>query len=141
MAKRVSTRGIKKHRLYTYGGAADVMGVTAQTVRSWRTEGLEVLAEKKPHFILGEALIEFLERRQKKRSFGMQEGQFFCLSCRMPQRPYRMMVDYVPINSARGRLVALCEVCEGRCQRFASEASLTALGRIFEIVTRSAKQA
>lgn len=86
MAKRVSTRGIKKDRLYTYEGAADVVSVTSQTVRSWRSEGLAVLTDKKPHFILGEALIEFLERRQKRKSFRMREDQLFCLTCRMPRR-------------------------------------------------------
>lgn len=50
-----------------------------------------------------------------------------------------MMVDYVPISGTRGRLVGLCEVCEGHRQRFASAACLTALGQVFEIVTRSAK--
>lgn len=141
MAKRVSTRRIKKHRLYTYESAADALSVTAQTVRSWRPEGLAVLADTKPHYILGEALIEFLGKRHEQRSVKMREDQLFCLACRMPQRPYGMMVDYVPINGTRGRLVALCETCEGRCQRFASEASLVALGRIFEIVRRSATQA
>ena len=36
MGKRVSTRKVKKHRHYTYEGAAEILGVSAQTVRSWR---------------------------------------------------------------------------------------------------------
>jgi len=141
MAKRVSARGIKKDRLYTYEMAAELLGVSVQTVRSWRSLGLVVLIAKKPHYILGEALIEFLCKRQEKRSVKMRADQFYCFICRSPQCPYGMMVDYVPINDFRGRLEALCEVCEGRCQRFASEASLNRLGEIFEIARRCVRQA
>lgn len=141
MAKRVSTRRIKLHRHYTYESAADVMGVSVQTVRSWRPQGLAVLADKKPHYILGVALIEFLARRQVKRSVRLATDQLLCFTCRKPQRPYGMMVDYVAINETRGRIVALCEVCEGRCQRFVSEKALAELDRIFEIARRSARQA
>ena len=141
MAKRVSARRIKKDRLYTYEMAGEQLSVSVQTVRSWRSLGLSVLAIKKPHYILGEALIEFLGKRQERRSVKMRVDQFFCLTCRSPQRPYGLMVDYVPINNVRGRLEALCEVCEGRCQRFAGEASLKGLGEIFEIARQSARQA
>ena len=141
MAKRVSTRGIKKDRHYTYEMAAELLGVSIQTVRSWRRLGLVVLVAKKPHYILGEALIEFLRKRQEKRFFKMRADQFNCFTCRSPQRPYGMMVDYVPINDVRGILEALCEVCEGCCHRFTNEASLKELGEIFEIARRSARQA
>jgi hypothetical protein len=141
MAKRISARGIKKDRLYTYEMAGEQLGVSVQTVRNWRFLGLNVLTNKKPHYILGEALIEFLRKRQEKQSVNLHADQFYCFTCRSPQRPYGMMVDYVPINDVRGRLVSLCEVCEGSCQRFASEASLNGLGEIFAIVRRSARQA
>ncbi len=141
MAKRVSTRRIKKDRIYSYSEAADKLGVSTQTVRSWRRGGLIVLDGRRPHCILGEALIEFLKDRQERRSVKLGADRFNCFTCRTPRRPYGMMVDYVPINATRGRLVALCEVCEGPCGRFASEASLDALGKIFEIVRRNAKQA
>lgn len=141
MARRVSTRRVKKHRHYTYESAADALGVTPQTVRSWRAQGLMVLSDRRPHFILGEALIEFLSARQKTRTVRMAKDQFMCFTCRAPQHPYGMMVDYVPINPARGRLIALCETCEGRCQRFVSKASLADLGGVFQIVRRSGSQA
>jgi len=135
MAKRVSARGIKKHRHYTYEDAAEVLGVSVHTVRSWRDTGLSVMTASRPHYILGEALIEFLEAR-KTRSVSMTPDQLLCFGCRSPKRPLGMMVDYVAINATRGRLTALCEDCGGTCQRFASEASLTNLGRIFDIARR-----
>ena len=135
MAKRVSARRIRKHRHYTYEDAADVLGVSVQTVRSWRDVGLAVMTEGRPHYILGEALIAFLDSR-KARSVKLTPDQMLCFACRKPKRPLGMMVDYVPINATRGRLTGFCEDCEGPCQRFASVASLEALGRIFDIVRR-----
>lgn len=141
MAKRVSTRRIKKDRLYTYEDAAELLGVSVQTVRSWRALGLVVMSDRKPHYILGEALIEFLEARQTKRAVKMAPDQVLCLSCRAPRRPYGMMLDYVSTNASRGRLIGLCEVCDGPCQRFASRASLETLSQIFDIATGKDQQA
>ena len=46
MAKRVSTRKIKKHRLYGYDEAGAALGVTPHTVRLWRSSGLSVMTSK-----------------------------------------------------------------------------------------------
>jgi hypothetical protein len=141
MAKRVSTQRIRKHRHYTYEDAAELLGVSVQTVRSWKGQGLEVLDEGRPHYILGEALIEFLADRQRKTRSVLAPDQVYCFSCRAPKRPLGLMVDYVPINASRGRLVALCETCEGTCQKFASKAGLKALGGILDIGTGNGSQA
>ena len=68
MAKRVSTRKIKKHRLYTYDEAGGALGITPHTVSSWRSAGLPVMTASKPHYILGAELINYLEKKQAKRS-------------------------------------------------------------------------
>jgi len=141
MAKRVSARRVRKHRHYTYETAADVLDVSVQTVRAWKAEGLTVLADRKPHYILGEALIEFLTRRHKNRSVIMAADQFYCFTCRAPHKPFGMMVDYVSISATRGRLVALCEACERPCHRFVSASSLGELRQIFEIATSNTAQA
>jgi hypothetical protein len=141
MAKRVSTRRIKKHRLYTYEAAGQATGVTAATARSWRASGLVVIDDQRPHLILGESLIEFHDKGRRKRAAPLAPDQFYCLSCRAPRRPLGLMADYVPMTPARGRLEALCEVCERRCQRFACAASLPALSAIFDLGTDSAWQA
>jgi hypothetical protein len=80
MAKRVSTRKIKKHRLYGYGEAGDALGVTSHTVRSWRPLGLEVMAATIPHYILGAELIRYTEDQQAKRSVKMSLDQMFASS-------------------------------------------------------------
>ena len=138
MAKRVSTRRIKKHRLYTYIEAGDALGVTPQTVRSWRSGGLQVMATSKPHYILGDALIVFVNSRQTKRRSQPRLDQMLCFTCNVPKRPMGGMVDYIPITEARGRLTGFCEDCEGRIHRFAGMASLDKFEGIFEIMIKNA---
>lgn len=136
MAKRVSTRKIKKHRLYGYDEAGDALGVTPHTVRSWRPLGLEVMAATIPHYILGAELIRYIEDKQAKRSVRMTLDQMYCLRCKAPRKPLWAMVDYISINDTRGRLTGLCEVCEGGLQRFVGKGDLDRLGQIYEITTK-----
>jgi len=136
MAKRVSTRKIKKHRLYRYDEGGDALGVTPHTLRAWRAEGLEVMAATTPHYILGAELIRFVEDKQAKRSVKMAVDQMYCLKCKEPRKPLWGMVDYVPINDTRGRLTGLCEACEGDLQRFVGKGDLSKFGRIYEITSK-----
>jgi DNA-binding XRE family transcriptional regulator len=137
MAKRVSARRVKIHRQYTYEATADVLGVTVQTVRAWREEGLLVLDSQKPHLILGHELKRFLDNRMPKKSCKLAPDEFFCMSCRAPRAPYGAMADYVPLNAVRGRLVALCGVCETPCNKFVSAAMCDELAKTLSIVTRA----
>lgn len=135
MAKRVSARRIKKHRLYTYEEAAEALGVTPQTVRSWRGDGLPVLTAKIPHLIMGHALKEFVAQRTIKAKQPLADDEVFCLRCKAPRKPYGMMADYVSMADQSGRLEALCEVCEGRCIRMVRAADIPRLSKNLEIAT------
>jgi hypothetical protein len=137
MAKRVSTRRIKKHRLYTYDEASSALGVTPHTVRSWRAGGLDVMTANTPHYILGAELIRHIEEKQAKRAVKMGLDQMYCFKCKGPQSPLWAMVDYIPINNTRGRLVGLCPVCEGGLQRFVGISGLGKFGEIYEITFKS----
>lgn len=138
MAKRVSKRHIKKHRLYTYEEAGEALGVTSNTVRSWRGNGLNVMTSGTPHYILGAELIQFLEDKRAKKSVKMGLDQMYCFKCKSPQSPLWAMVDYVPINDVRGRLIGFCGTCEGGLQRFASKDRLGKFGEFYEITFKSA---
>ena len=141
MGKRISTRRIKKDRHYTYETAGDALGVTPRTVASWRKDGLQVMSSSRPHYILGEALIEFHAKRNIQRSINMDLDQMYCLRCRTPQRPYGAMVDYIPLNNIRGRLVGLCVACEKPMGRFAELNALPEFAQFFDIATDSSSQA
>ena len=136
MAKRVSTRKVKKHRLYGYEEAGGALGVTAHTVRSWRPSGLQVMTASTPHYILGAELIRYIEDKQAKKSVKMGLDQMYCFKCKSPKKPLWAMVDYVPINDQRGRLTGLCEACEGALQRFVGKSDLGRFGQIYEITTK-----
>lgn len=137
MAKRVSTRTIKKHRLYTYEEAGGALSITSHTVRSWRSAGLQVMTASTPHYILGAELIRYLEKKQAKRSVKLSLGQMYCFTCKAPQKPLWAMVDYIPINDTRGRLTGLCEACEGGLQRFVGKGDLGKFGQIYDIAIKS----
>lgn len=136
MAKRVSARCVKIHRQYTYDAAADVLGVTVQTVRGWRALGLVVLDSRKPHLILGHELKRFLESRMSKARRKLAPNEFYCMSCRAPRGPYGGMAGYVPSNAVRGRLVALCAACETPCNKFVSLKTSTELAKTLTIAIR-----
>ena len=136
MAKRVSAHRVKIHRQYTYDSAAETLGVTMQTVRAWRPIGLEVMDSQKPHLVLGHELKRFLESRMPKARRKLAPDEFYCMSCRTPRAPYGNMADYVPFNHARGRLVALCAVCETPCNKFVSLNTCNDLAKIMTIAKR-----
>ena len=137
MAKRVSTRNVKKHRLYSYEEAGGAVGVTTHTIRSWRSSGLQVMTSSTPHYILGAELIRYLEDKQAKKLVKTGLDQMFCFKCKTPQTPLWAMVDYIPINDTRGRLSGLCGACDGRLQRFVGKGDLGKFGQIYEITFKS----
>ena len=136
MAKRVSTRKIKKNRLYGYEEAGNALGVSPHTVRTWRASGLVVMAATTPHYILGAELIRYVEDKQAKNSIKMGLDQMYCLRCKKPRKPLWAMVDYLPINDAKGRLTGLCETCEGGLHRFVGQDDLGKFGQIYEITNK-----
>jgi len=137
MAKRVSTRKIRKHRLFSYEEAGVALGVSPHTVRSWRSDGLEVMTSSVPHYILGAELARYLEDKQAKRAVRMGLDQMYCFKCKTPQKPLWGMVDYIPINDTRGRITGLCETCEGSLQRFVNRVSLGKFEQIYEITFKN----
>jgi len=139
MAKCVSPRKIKIHNQYTCEQAADVLGVSMQTVRLWRRSGLPVLDSQKPHLIFGFALKDFLNKRSNRPERRLARDQFLCMTCNTPRWAYGGMADYLPYTATRGRLEALCEVCHGPCGKFANPRLCVELAPILTIVTRNRK--
>lgn len=137
MPKRISARNVKIHNQYTYEQAAAALRVSVQTVRLWRQAGLPVLDSQKPHLILGFALKDFLNTRRNKPERRLARDQFLCMACSAPRRAYGGMADYRPYTATRGRLEALCEVCQGLCGKFASPALCAELSADLTIAIRN----
>jgi len=139
MAKRYKIQSIRIHQSYEVAELADLLMCTQQTVRAWIRDGLPVLSAQRPILILGFELRKYLKDRDAKAKRPTALGEFYCMRCRKPRKPFGMLVDYIPINESRGRLVALCSVCETTCSGFATKASLPELSRVFEIVITAMK--
>lgn len=136
MPKRVSTRRVKGNLLYTYEEAGETVGVTAQTIRAWRDAGLPVLDGQRPHGVMGFALKDFIDKRTNKSKRSLRDDEVYCLTCKAPRSAYGGMADYVPITDDRGRLEALCSVCEGRCNRLVRSVDLPRFSAKLAIVTK-----
>ena len=137
MAKRTCFQKIKSNRSYTVEEAANVLLVGQQTVRAWTKAGLPTLSDRRPILILGSALRKYLKERAVKAKQPIAEDEFYCMSCKAPRKPMGMMVDFVVISDSKGRIVGICDVCEGTCSRIVSRAKLPELSRIFDVAHSS----
>lgn len=140
-AKRPNPRSIRVARTYTIEEAAAALGVSIGTVRAWVKSGLRIMKSERPYLILGEALREFLRDRSAKAKVRLQPNQLYCLGCKEPRTPMGLLVDLVVQNGQTARLVGLCEVCGGTCNRMISRSAGDQFARIFEIAIREGKAA
>lgn len=141
MPKRVLTRNIKSNYMYTYEEAGEVVGVTSQTIRTWRDGGLRILDAQRPHGVMGFDLKYYIDKRTESSKRPLRDDEFYCLTCKVGRRPAGAMADYVPITDSRGQLRALCEVCEGVCNRIIRAADIPRWSEKLEIATCCATNA
>lgn len=124
MARRASAARVKANRSYTVEEAAEVTGVTAQTVRQWIKRGLPALKEERPFLILGHVLRDFLKRAEQDRRRPLGPGELYCLHCKSSTTPALGMIDYQPISETSGQIMAFCTYCEGECRRMIRRSDL-----------------
>jgi len=141
MAKRLSPRAIKAARTYTVEEAAIVLGVSIGTIRSWVKSGLPLMKSQRPFLILGDALRSFLEDRAKAAKAPLQLDQLYCLSCKAGRVPMGLLVDCIFQTPKTARLLGLCEVCGGTCNRMISQTKIAHFSRIFEVAIKEGPQA
>jgi len=136
MAKRLKLKCIRAARTYTIQEAADALGVSVGTVRAWAKAGLPMMTARRPFLILGESLRDFLQARQQGAKSPLEADQLYCLSCKAGRAPMGGMVDCVPQGARTARLVGLCEVCGGTCNRMISRARIDPFREIFDLVIK-----
>lgn len=136
MAKRVKYGHVKLYRSYKIDEAAVALGVSIPTIRTWIKKGLPAMRTQKPYLILGADLRDFVKKIRKDASMPLALDQLLCLRCRKPRVPLGNMVDYFPRNATAGRLVGLCSVCEGTCNRFVQKTDLPKMAAIFDIICK-----
>lgn len=141
MAKRPNPRSIRAARTYTIEEAAEALGVSTGTIRGWVKTGLPIMASKRPFLILGDAMRRFVEQRRATSKVTLQPDQLYCLSCKAGRQPMGLMIDVLPQTTKTARLVGLCDVCGGTCNRMVSLAKLDQLRLIFDVAINEGKKA
>jgi hypothetical protein len=121
MNRRADWRRIRTHFSYTYEEAARALGVHRNTARHWvKCCGLPVIAERRPHLILGGDLKTFLQARRATAKRKCGPGEMYCLKCRAPRKPVEGLLERRIYSECRGALVGLCINCGTLMQRIVS---------------------
>ena len=141
MAKHRSYRVLRAARSYTFEEVATALGVSMGTVRAWAKNGLPTMKAQRPYLILGEALKDFLQSKAAKRKAVLQPTELYCLSCKVPRTPMGMLVDCIPQTATTSRLMGLCDVCGGTCNRMISRAKIDHFREIFALAEKDGKTA
>ncbi|WP_300030666.1 hypothetical protein [uncultured Roseobacter sp.] len=100
-----------------------------------------MIDDQKPHLIVGACLRAFILKRSNKPTLRLRAHEFNCLHCGTARGAWGGLADYIPHTSARGRLEALCEVCEGKCCKFVSKSQLLGLAGFLSVAIRNGAHA
>lgn len=141
MAKRPGYRAIRSARTYSIDEAAKVLAVSTNTIRLWGKSGLPIMKSQRPYLILGEDLRDFLQARATSGKVTLQPFQLYCLTCKAARSPMGNLVDCIPQTATTLRLMSLCEVCGGTCNRMISRTKIGQFDQIFELRMRDAQTA
>ncbi|MBK0398492.1 MerR family transcriptional regulator [Limibaculum sp. M0105] len=132
MRRRIDARRVKTHRAYRIDQLAEIVGVTVQTVRNWRRQGLPCITDKRPFLIRGRDFKEFHASRLKASKQALGAFEIFCLCCKRPRAPMPGLVDHEPMEGGRSRIIMICPHCERTAQRIVSDRNLTEWATRFE---------
>ena len=117
-------RRVKTHRSYTVEEVAGLFDIHKNTVRNWAKTGLASVDSKRPMLILGNDLVEFLQKRRAKNKHTCKPGELYCVRCRVPRPAAEDMADYSPVTKKTGNLIAICPVCNAIMNRRVSLAKI-----------------
>lgn len=136
MAKKPNLRALRAARTYTIEEAAIALGVSTGTVRSWVKAGLPLMKSQRPFLILGETLRSFLQDKAAKGKVKLQTDQLYCFTCKAARTPMGLMVDCIPQTPKTARLLGLCGVCGGTCNRMISKTQIDRFSRVFHVAMK-----
>lgn len=136
MAKKPNTRALRAARTYTIEEVAIALGVSTGTVRSWVNAGLPLMKSQRPYLILGDTLRSFLQDRAAKGKVTLQADQLYCFTCKAARTPMGLLVDCIPQTPKTARLLGLCDVCGGTCNRMIGKVQIDRISRIFHVAMK-----
>ena len=137
MTGRCNPNRAKIHRSYTVEEISCLFSVHKNTVRAWVKAGLPVCDGQKPMLILGSALREYHQAKNKKRKQKCQPCEMYCLRCKSPKKPAEDMVAYEPINDTTGRMIGICSGCQGVINKYISLVAFEEIKQYFAEDTKT----
>ena len=136
MSKRISSTRVKCRQAYTIKEAATTLNVHYVTIRRWIKQGLKVVDSKtKPILIMGEDLIEFLDKKRGATKCPLEDDEFYCFRCKCAQRSNKNDIHYDICKKSAGKNQKLilvkgkCEICQTELNRLATEDQLNRILR------------
>ncbi|QYK39826.1 MAG: helix-turn-helix domain-containing protein [Paracoccaceae bacterium] len=112
---------------------ARAIGVSTGAVRDWIRKGLPVLGDDRPTLVRGADLKAWLAARKRSRRIDLAPHEFMCLRCKAARVPLGGLVDCRVQNGRTLRLEAICPDCDTQMHRFAAQAALAEIVRLFDV--------
>ena len=134
-SRTYNTRLVRRAYSYSINEICELFGIHSNTVRSWIRGGLEPIDGNRPTLIHGSILTAFLKERQSSRKRACRPGEFYCCSCRSPQRPWERLVGVEILTPDRLLLKAVCGQCASRMNQLGSRSKWAKYEELFDIQT------
>lgn len=131
MRRKYDLRKLVTKRSYDASELVEALGVHLQTIRQWHRDGLKPLPDtKSPYLFLGSEVKAFLNAETSKHKVTLQDGEFYCLSCRKAVKPEPESIEIKEREQKLGNgaqaiyLIAKCPKCNTPVRRFSSRVKL-----------------
>ena len=127
MKRNYNTRKIKGNWSYSIDELASLFGVHPATVRDWIKKGLPTIDKQRPFLMHGPATRQWLENRQKARSWPREYGKLPCFTCKSQRKIIFGSFQILSSNTRKIKIQGQCVTCKrpiGRGDTKANEAKL-----------------
>lgn len=118
MARRFNTKLIKKRRTYTTKEIAALFDMNTRSVQQWIAKsGLSPIeGSSNPYLIYGEALYDFICRKQQKRKCSLLADEFYCLKCKRGRNGISTKTTITKTTTRIGNKGKFKEIRESKCE-------------------------
>jgi hypothetical protein len=132
MKRKYTLRRIKAKKSYSTIELSRLLGVHAQTIRSWNKEGMMAIdSESHRPLFLGTIVKAFLKQQQDSRKVKLEPNQFYCLRCKSAVTPQSIKVKNRDVLVGKQQksisLTAKCPTCDCLLNRFSTESNYSKL--------------
>lgn len=116
----------RAHWFYTFEDVKALYGVSGNTLRSWMSNGLEVIEAEKRLF-LGRRLNEFHARRRKQAKRPCSFGEIYCVCCKQKHSLISVSFSIEWSGKFKTAISVKCPETGKRARSFVSESDLERL--------------